>query len=249
MMKRQVVRRRLSYISFFLFPVTFVYLSPYVIIDASTKGIICGSFLMFILLFVGSLFLGRAFCSWACPLGGAQEILSPLKKKVAKKGKLIKWLIWVPWIIAIITVAFRKGGYQEIDPFFRTTHGFSLGNIYTLIAYLSVLSLFLISYFAVGKRSFCRHICWIAPFMILGRKIQSLLKTPSLQLVMTENACVKCHRCTKNCLMGLDVEDMIINHKMENSECILCGSCADVCHKDCIKLKFTSSRLKNSYTP
>ena len=249
MMKRQVVRRRLSYISFFLFPVTFVYLSPYVIIDASTKGIICGSFLMFILLFVGSLFLGRAFCSWACPLGGAQEILSPLKKKVAKKGKLIKWLIWVPWIMAIVIVAFRKGGYQEIDPFFRTTHGFSLGNIYTLIAYLSVISLFLISYFAVGKRSFCRHICWIAPFMILGRKIQSLLKTPSLQLVMTENACVKCHRCTKNCLMGLDVEDMIINHKMENSECILCGSCADVCHKDCIKLKFTSSRLKNSYTP
>ena len=39
---------------------------------------------MFILLFIGSLFLGRAFCSWACPLGGAQEILSPLKKKMAK---------------------------------------------------------------------------------------------------------------------------------------------------------------------
>ena len=245
-MKRQVLRRRLSYILFFIFPATFVYFSPYVIIDAGTKGIICGSFFMFILLFIGSLFLGRAFCSWACALGGAQEILSPLKKKFAMKGRHIKWFIWTPWIIAIILVALRAGGYHKIDPFFRTTHGFSLGSIYTAIAYMSVLFLVLILNLTVGKRSFCRHICWIAPFMILGRKIQNLLKTPSLKLVRTENACVNCHRCTKNCLMGLDVEEMIMNQKMENSECILCGTCADVCNKDCIKLKFTSTGLKKS---
>ena len=130
-MKRQVLRRRISYISFFLFPVTFIYFSPYVIIDAGLKGIICGSFFMFILLFIGSLFLGRAFCSWACALGGAQEILSPLKTKFAKKGRHMKWFIWVPWIIAIIIVAFRAGGYQKIDPFFHTTHGISLGNIFS----------------------------------------------------------------------------------------------------------------------
>lgn len=159
--------------------------SPYVIIDASLKGIICGSFIMFILLFIGSLFLGRAFCLWACPIGGAQEMLSRLKTKYAKKGKLIKWFIWVPWIMAIIIVAFRAGGYQEIDPFYRTSYGFSLGNIYTLIAYLSVLALVLIPYFTVGKRSFYRHLCWISPFMILGRRIQTLLKTPSLKLVKT----------------------------------------------------------------
>ena len=47
---------------------------------------------MFILLFIASLFLGRAFCSWACPLGAAQEILSPLKKKFAVKGKNVKWI-------------------------------------------------------------------------------------------------------------------------------------------------------------
>ena len=237
-MKRQLIRKRLTYISFFLFPVTFVYFSPYVIVDATAKGIICGSFIIFILLFLGSLFLGRAFCSWTCPLGGAQEILSPLKTKIAKKGKLIKWFIWVPWIIAIIILAFRQGGYREIDPFYRTTYGFSLGNIYTLIAYLAILSLLLITFFAIGKRSFCRHICWIAPFMILGTEIQKLLKTPSLKLVRTDNACNNCKRCTNNCLMGLDVTHMITINKMENSECILCGNCADVCRKECIKLKF-----------
>ena len=237
-MKRQIIRRRISYISFFFFPATFVYFSPYVIIDASAKGIICGSFFMFILLFIGSLIFGRAFCSWACPIGGAQEMISPLKKKFAIKGKITKWLIWAPWIIAIIVVAIHNGGYQEIDPFYRTNHGFSLGSIYTGIAYLAVLALIFIPYFTVGSRSFCRHICWIAPFMILGRRIQNLLKTPSLKLVKTDNDCIDCNRCTKNCLMGLDVENMIKINKMENSECILCGNCADVCRKGCIKLKF-----------
>jgi polyferredoxin len=236
--KRQVLRKRISFISFFLFPATFVYFSPYVIVDASAKGIICGSFFMFILLFIGSLIFGRAFCSWACPLGGAQEILSPLKKNFAIKGKTVKWIIWIPWIISIIVVVMRQGGYREIDPLFRTSHGFSLGNIYTAIAYVAVLFVLLAAQFIVGKRSFCRHICWIAPFMILGTEIQKLLKIPSLKIVKTDNACVNCHRCTKNCLMGLDVENMLVTNKMENSECILCGNCADVCNKDCIKLKF-----------
>ena len=237
-MKRQILRRRISSISFFLFPATFVYFSPYVIVDASTKGIICGSFFMFILLFIGSMVFGRAFCSWACPLGSAQEILSPLKAKLAVKGRKIKWLIWVPWIISIIVVAVRHGGYQEINPLFRTSHGFSLGSIYTAIAYLSVLLVLLTAQFIVGKRSFCRHICWIAPFMILGTEIQKLLKTPSLKLVKTDSPCISCKKCTKNCLMGLDVENMLKTNKMQNSECILCGNCADVCNKECIKLKF-----------
>jgi polyferredoxin len=237
-MKRQLLRKRITYISFFLFPATFVYFSPYVIVDASTKGIICGSFFMFILLFIGSLIFGRAFCSWACPLGGAQEILSPLKKKFAVKGRIIKWFIWVPWIISIIVIDLLHGGYHEIDLIYRTKYGFSLATIYTAIAFMSLLIVLLTTYFVVGKRSFCRHICWIAPFMILGKTIQDLVKTPSLKLIKTDNACISCKRCTNSCLMGLDVERMLKSNKLRDSECILCGTCADVCRKECIKLKF-----------
>ena len=111
-MKRQVLRRRLSYILFFIFPATFVYFSPYVIIDAGTKGIICGSFFMFILLFLGSLFLGRAFCSWACALGGAQEMLSPLKSKMARKGRHMKKLIVL--IIACIMLILSCAQNQNL---------------------------------------------------------------------------------------------------------------------------------------
>jgi polyferredoxin len=237
-MKRQTIRKRLTYISFFLFPFTFIYFSPYVIVDASLKGIICGSFVVFILLFIGSLVFGRAFCSWACPIGGAQEILTPLKKKMSKKGRHIKWFVWTPWIISIVVSAIRIGGYKEIDLLFRTSYGLALTNIYVLIAYIAILLLIIIMYFAVGLRSFCRHICWIAPFMIIGRKIQNTLNIPGLRLVKTEHECTSCGRCNSNCLMGLDVEEMVEKNNPEDSECILCGNCADMCRRDCIELKF-----------
>jgi formate hydrogenlyase subunit 6/NADH:ubiquinone oxidoreductase subunit I len=38
--------------------------------------------------------------------------------------------------------------------------------------------------------------------------------------------------------MGLDVEEMVTKNNMKNSECILCGTCEDVCKKGCIKLTF-----------
>jgi polyferredoxin len=236
--KRQLLRQRMTYVSFFLFPATFIYFSPYVIVGATARGIMSGSFFMFGLLFLSALVLGRAFCGWLCPLGGGQDMLSPLSKRYVRKGNLIKWFLWTPWIIAIVVVAIRQGGYDTIDPLYGTAHGLSIGSIYTMIAYLLVLALVLGSFFIAGRRSFCHHLCWIAPFMILGRRIRNLMKLPSLKLNKTENDCTNCHLCTKNCPMSLEVEHMVQSSKMENPECILCGNCADVCRKGCIQLKF-----------
>lgn len=161
-----------------------------------------------------------------------------MKRQIVRKGNRIKWFIWTPWIIAIVVVAFRQGGYHTFDPFYQTTHGFSIGSIYAMIAYLMVLTLVLALFFVAGRRSFCHHICWIAPFMILGRRVRNTIKLPSLALIKTKNSCGNCHLCTKNCLMSLEVELMVENSKMENAECILCGTCADVCRKECIILKF-----------
>lgn len=237
-MKRQIIRKRITYVSFFLFPATFIYFSPYVIVGATARGIMSGSFFMFSLLFLSALILGRAFCGWLCPLGGGQDMLSPLSKRYVKKGNVIKWLLWTPWIIAIVVVAIRQGGYHTLDPLYGTAHGLSIGSIYAMIAYLAVLVLVLGAFFVAGRRSFCHHICWIAPFMILGRRVRNVLRLPSLRLIKTNNTCRNCHLCTIKCPMSLDVELMVENSRMENPECILCGTCADICRKKCIKLKF-----------
>lgn len=72
---RQNLRRTIITVMMFLFPVIFYYLSPYLIIMAASEGVAAGSFIVFGLMFVSSIFLGRAFCGWVCPAGAVQEIL------------------------------------------------------------------------------------------------------------------------------------------------------------------------------
>ena len=233
---RQKIRKGLILFSFFLFPAIFYYLSPVLIIQASSKGIINGSFVLFFLMFVSSLFLGRSYCGWVCPGAGCQEAIFLANDKKVTKGDYFKWLIWVPWIGSIVLLAIRSGGYYKIDFFYMTTHGISIGNIQGVISYFIVLFvLIVLPSFAIGKRSFCHHLCWMAPFMIIGRKVRNHFKWSSLQLQSNPEACKHCHTCTDNCPMSLPVEDMVQKDSMENVECILCGTCVDGCKQDVLK--------------
>jgi ferredoxin-type protein NapH len=241
---RQKIRKGIVLFSFFLFPATFYYFSPYLIIDATTKGIINGSFIIFCLMFISSLVLGRGFCGWVCPGAGCQEAIVLARNKQIRKGDAIKWIIWIPWISIIVILAIRRGGYKEIDFLYQTKHGFSIGDVYGLIIYFVVLLLIVIPAFIVGKRSFCHHICWMAPFMILGRKIRNTFGWPSLQLVAEPEICSHCHKCTYNCPMSLPVEGMVRQNNMENAECILCGNCIDGCKDNVIRYAF-KKRCRN----
>ena len=239
MRKRQKIRKGIILISFFLFPATFYYLSPVLILEASSQAVINGSFIIFLSLFVSSLILGRAFCGWACPAAGCQESISAVRSRKVTTGNFIKWIIWIPWISTIVILVTRVGGYNSIDFFFQTTHGLSIGNFQSLIVYLFVLLLLIVMpAFVIGKRSFCHHLCWMAPFMIIGRKIRNLFGWSSLRIIARSENCLQCHTCTSNCPMSLPVEEMVKQNKMENSECILCGTCVDVCSQGTISYHF-----------
>jgi len=86
------------------------------------------------------------------------------------------------------------------------------------------------------------HICWMAPFLILGRKIRNSFRWASLQLTADSEQCDHCHTCTENCPMSLPVEWMVKHNKMEHTESILCGSCIDGCEFDAIKYAFYDSK-------
>lgn len=241
MKNRQKIRKGIVLISFFLFPAIFYYLSPVVIIKATLDGVVNGSFIMFLAMFFSALFLGRAFCGWICPGAGCQEAIFLARNKTVTKGNFIKWIIWISWVSTIVFLAFRNGGYKKINFFYQTKYGLSIGDSSSFIAYLCVLFiLIVIPAFAFGRRSFCHHICWMAPFMILGRKIRNSNKWASLRLEADSENCTHCHKCTKNCPMSLPVEVMVKTNKIENSECILCGTCIDICKFNVLRFTFFS---------
>lgn len=239
MATRQKLRQGIILISFFLFPATFYYLSPVLIVEAASYGIVNGSFVVFGLLFLSALIFGRGWCGWLCPAAGCQEALFKARDKKVRKGNWVKWIIWFPWMGSIAIVAMKAGGYSSIDVFYKTVYGFSISNLPSLVAYFVVLFvLIIIPGFIFGRRSFCHHLCWMAPFIIIGRKLANKTKLTSLQLTVASEKCVHCHRCTEHCPMSLPVEAMVETRKMEHSECILCGTCADTCKEKTIELIF-----------
>ncbi len=242
--KRQTTRRILIFISLLLFPVTLNYFSPYVIIDGAMQGIINGSFIIFGAMFVASLFVGRLWCGWLCPAAGLGEACFLIRDKPARGGKLnwIKWGIWIPWIGIIVWAAISAGGYTSVNFLHLTETGISVDEPAKYVIYYTVLGTIFVLSITAGKRAFCHYGCWMAPFMILGRKVRNTLNTPALHLVAQPDLCANCHRCDRACPMSLKVHKMVQAASMENTECILCGSCVDACPKDVIRYSFGRER-------
>jgi ferredoxin-type protein NapH len=210
--------------------------SPVIIIMASNKGIINASFFSFILMFVLSLFFGRAYCAWLCPGCGVQEIIGFVVKKKAKytKARYIKYAIFIIWIATII-MGYLVKGFTKVD----LTYG--MGNIslerkliLTLGAGIIIIPLAIL----FGKFASCKYICWQAPFMILGKKIRDSLKLPGLRIKTVSANCKKCNACTIKCPMDINVMEKVPSGEIIDDECILCGNCIDAC-----KFKALSYRI------
>ncbi len=247
---RQRIRKTLVIIAFLTFPVTMNFLSPYVIIDGAMNGIVNGSFIMFGLMFFSSLFLGRLWCGWLCPGAGMQEIMEPVNKKAVNGSKVdwIKWVIWVPWISLIVGLAVSVGGYTRVNFFHLTENGISVAGsadrpiFFAYLIYYIVVALFVGLAIFAGKRAGCHTICWMAPFMMIGRWIRNRFGWHSLRLVADASVCTNCKTCSKSCPMSLDVNAMVQVEKMENLECILCGTCVDGCAKKAIRYSFSAGK-------
>ena len=132
----------------------------------------------------------------------------------------------------------QAGIIVAVDPLYQTYYGISITGVESAIMFLVIAGLIAGIALVAGKRASCHTICWMAPFMIIGRKIRNSVNLPALQLEADRNKCVNCMACTKNCAMSLDVNAMVQKHEMENTECILCGNCVDICPKKAIKYSF-----------
>lgn len=233
------VRKGMLLISMLLFPIILSYLSPYVIIMGASTGILSGSAILFVALFVAATFFGRLWCGWVCPGGAVQEFAFDANSKRLNHKKLdwIKWVVWTLWLGLIVFLFVQAGGILEVMPFLGTTMGISVLEFHMYIIYYGVLFLLVAPSLIFGKRFMCHTFCWMAPFMILGRKIGNALNLPGVRLRAENDNCISCGRCSSACPMSLDVQHMVEVKSTEHAECILCKSCVAVCPKDVLQLR------------
>ena len=229
---RQTIRKALLIFSLLLFPVTLYYFSPALIINAAFDGIVNGSFIVFLLMFILSIPFGRFFCGYICPAGGLQECAFAVNDKNPKQGwrNYIKYAIWAVWIAAVIFFYLKKGQIIAVDFIYETNNGISVSDIHSYIIYYGIVMLIFIPSILFGKRVFCHYFCWMAPFMILGTKLRNLLHLPGLHIkIKNKDDCISCGKCSRNCPMGINVSESISTGNLAGSECIQCGACIDSC--------------------
>lgn len=228
-------------ILFHLLLIFHLFFSPVIIVMAAFKSIINASFIAFVLMFILSLFFGRAYCSWFCPGCGIQEILSILIKKKSKNSKAlyIKYFIFTIWI-GVIIFGYITNGINKIDLTYGMTDvTIERKIILTIGAIVLVVPLTAI----FGKFASCKYICWQVPFMIIGSKIRDYFHLGGLRLSSDRVKCNSCRACSIKCPMNLDVMGNVKKGNMIDSECILCANCIDHCNQKAIK--FTVKNLKH----
>lgn len=230
MKPRQKLRRLLGIFWLILFPLSFYYFSPYVCIMGAFEGRISGSVLLFGLLFVQSLLLGRAFCGWVCPAGAFMDLLASARTKRVSRNKIfwIKYLVWAPWLLTLLLVFLRQKSLV-LDPLYATENGISVSSVASLMTWFMVMLVFFVLSLIVGKRAGCHTICWMAPFMILGKGLRKSLNLPGLRLKAKTESCISCGQCSKQCPLSLDVQTLVKQRSLDHADCVLCGQCVDTC--------------------
>ena len=240
----QKIRLAVFALSTILFPVTFYYLSPVIPFAGSADGIATGSLFLFVLLFLSSIVLGRSFCSWICPAGGIQDQVGTFRTKTVAVSKIawMKYVVWTVWLAMLLFSFRRAGGINSIQVGFATEMGLSTTSIQALISYTVVVLVFFLLSTMFGRRTGCHTLCWMAPFMVLGRKIGLAVRIPSLHLATVPTSCVSCGRCTANCPMSLNVQELVKKGEITDDNCILCGRCIGSCRKDTIDWAWRRSK-------
>jgi ferredoxin-type protein NapH len=242
------LRKLIMYLWVIMLPITFNWMSPVLIIMGGFEGYITLSFVVFSVWFLSSLFVGRAYCAYGCQWGASQEILGdaipkvldPLKKDKRRK---IKYVVFVTWIIFVILGPILNMGYVfGFSPFYPnpTTQlegliSFAEVQIGQYVFYFGIIGSVAILFTLMGgKRAFCAFACPMGVLGIIGTKIKNLIRYPSLHLDADVEKCTNCKKCTRNCVMSLEVNELVQKGDMYHSDCILCGNCVNVCPTDTI---------------
>tara|TARA_A100001234_G_C12548992_1_gene352271 strand:- start:110 stop:937 length:828 start_codon:yes stop_codon:yes gene_type:complete len=185
---------------------------------------------LMIYVIISFVFWGRGlFCGWLCPFGSFQELLGKLAQylkipqikipeKINKNALNIKYII----LLLLVFIGFNSAELlnlgSEIEPF-KTSISMKFQREWYYVLY--AISLLILGLFI--ERFFCRFLCPLGAFMVLGGKLR--LKNP---LKRRDECGSPCKLCSKAC--PIDAIDQKGNINM--NECFYCLDCQSLYYDD-----------------
>lgn len=171
------------------------------------------------LLLLSALVLGRVWCGFLCPLGGAVDILNRrFSAHRLPQGLRSPWLLVGSFLMTVYLI----GALDLPHRVPSWTSYFFLG----IVAIAIAMALF------YRGRAWCRYACPIGAVLGLFSKF-SVLELRTEQAICKSCQCRRCEKYEKH-RIGCPV--YLKPYRLEgNSDCILCMECAKVCPNDAVK--------------
>lgn len=206
----------------------------YVTTGEFVRRINVSSFILLAIVLATTLFFGRVFCGFFCPLGTLQEWIRVLAKKLGIKNEIElpknidRFARYIKYVVLVVIIYFSwKVGdlvFRNYDPYNALMH---LGNEfeekpvgYSILGVVLVGSLFV-------KNWWCRYFCPLGAFLSIFRKISPF------KIKRSNNTCVHCKACDNTCIAGLEIENQ---EEIKSADCVSCLRCVKDCPKGSLKL-------------
>jgi len=213
---------------------------PYAVLQMFLAGVVVGTDVLIgavIVLVLYGLFLGRAFCSWVCPVNIFTDFANWLRVKTGlhreehrvRLPRSIRY--WFLVLGLVLSPILGVPAFEFISPVSITHRGliFGMGLGWTVIVAIILFDLFVV------KNGWCGHLCPLGAFYSIITKPVS-----QLRVGYDLNKCTECMKCKKVC-PEVQVLWMIgkENKPVLSGEC--CGRCIDVCPEGAL---FYTLRIK-----
>lgn len=191
--------------------------------------------LLSLLIVIPTLFFGRFFCSWICPMGILNHWISHIFNKRRPVDdynvNLYKPVYRLKYYILIVLLLLSAGGALQIglfDPIALITRSFTISvlNHFNYLkqpifyggVLISVIFLAILFANRFITRFWCRTLCPLGAFL-------GLLSTMSLFRIRRDvDKCTDCRSCQRYCQGGCNP-----NEVLKVSECHVCMNCVEEC--------------------
>ena len=226
-----------------LTPVFFQYFALGFIWHSIYWGVITFVLMIWAVFILLSPLIGRIGCGWFCFMGTVSDFAGAHAFRNSRQKRpsvLLRVIPFIAFFASSITFYFlnKERGIThnfEVIPDFLPLN---MDAHYKIVWAGDVLFAFVMSLF-LNKRWCCKNLCMMGGMCAVGAKYSRLIP------VVDTTKCTQCRKCENECLVGIPLIEYIKKDGLiTNSECILCGKCAQVCKPNAIRIKFVWNRKK-----
>jgi len=199
-------------------------------------GHVNAGFILFVILILATLVLGRFFCGWACHVVAYQDAAAWLLGKLRIRPRPVRsrLLVFIPFAAAFYMFVWPSLAralsdqampsvvyHLTTEDYWQTFPGLWIGLLTIAIDGFLVVYL-------LGAKGFCTYGCPYGAFFGIADRF-------AIGKIRVTDDCEQCGHCTETCTSNIRVHEEVAKFKMVmDSNCMKCLDCVSVCPKNAL---------------